>query len=419
MTPDESARYHEWKTTPLHFNPKDIEALPFQGGTKSASIKFREEWERHKKPALEIADEIYKYLKEEDGDPTKTISLDEEVSKFNPLIKSFKEIIERDDYEIDALVAGKDIKDMNGIPSSDYLQFQISIKILGLKAFQLMNDGKTSEALNMAEDMSKASRSHLYSTLICQLISISCHSLGTETWHQVVMKCHDPELIRSALVRQNKMVPHNGFLPGSIDLGVSDKIGEIRMANRFGITTHIDGKTGREIYGEWLRVQAEFEENLILPLFSDPPEIEKFHERISNLRKTSAVFGSDDISFPMQFYRLISLITLPTLYSTSVGNYEEAFFREKVALARYDLLRLDTAKKLYFLEHKKEPENMEDLVPGYIPVLLLDPFTEKEPFRKESFFYSIGPDKKDQKGAVFYDPTNGTTSSGDIFFIKF
>lgn len=52
----------------------------------------------------------------------------------------------------------------------------------------------------------------------------------------------------------------------------------------------------------------------------------------------------------------------------------------------------------------------------------LDPFTEKN-FRYEKVgdayrLYSVGPDMRDDFGALVYDPTNGTQSTGDIIFRK-
>jgi hypothetical protein len=417
MSPDMKVRYNEWNSTPLHFNPADIESLPFQEATVQAAIKFREEWEKYKEPAIEIAGEYKKYIKGEDDSATKTISIDEELPKLDPLIQALQQIIERDDYEIDALLAGEDPKEMSGIPVPNFLQLQVSLKILGLKAFQLMNDEKTSEALNMAETMIRASKSHLYSTLICQLITIAGHSMGSQTWYYVISRCDDPELLRYALIRQNELAPRKGFIAPDIDVMVSDQIGSIRMAQRFGIASDIEGKTGREIMGEWFRVEAEFQENVVLPIVSDPSEIERIKKTIDGYRKTSAIFGAEDADLISLGYHLASPIVSPILFQISSPNFGEAKTREKVALAKYDLLRLFTAKKLSFLERQKEPENMEDLVPDYLPELLMDPFTGKEPFRKESFFYSTGPDKIDQKGATIYDPTNGTVTPGDIYFV--
>jgi hypothetical protein len=55
-------------------------------------------------------------------------------------------------------------------------------------------------------------------------------------------------------------------------------------------------------------------------------------------------------------------------------------------------------------------------LPAGIPA---DPFAAADPirFREEGgdlLVWSVGPDKKDDRGAVTYDPTNGSTSAGDV-----
>lgn len=42
-----------------------------------------------------------------------------------------------------------------------------------------------------------------------------------------------------------------------------------------------------------------------------------------------------------------------------------------------------------------------------------NPYLRNQPGR---YYYSFGPDEKDDSGLILYDPTNGTKSSGDIYF---
>ena len=74
---------------------------------------------------------------------------------------------------------------------------------------------------------------------------------------------------------------------------------------------------------------------------------------------------------------------------------------------------------------------LERLTPRYIPYVPSDPFSQQEYQlratagvssatleKKEntfSLYYSVGPDGKDQKGMLLYDPTNGAGSLGDIY----
>ncbi|MDI6784900.1 MAG: hypothetical protein QME64_12520 [bacterium] len=61
---------------------------------------------------------------------------------------------------------------------------------------------------------------------------------------------------------------------------------------------------------------------------------------------------------------------------------------------------------------------MDDLKP-YLSAIPVDPFTVK-PFlwaqdsAGRPFAYSVGPDFVDNSAKDLYDPSNGTTSSGDI-----
>lgn len=81
--------------------------------------------------------------------------------------------------------------------------------------------------------------------------------------------------------------------------------------------------------------------------------------------------------------------------------------------------QIQAAIQLYFLEKKQWPKGLDDLKP-YFKSLPLDPFTDK-PFlwsidsAGKPFAYSVGPDFKNDSAKLFYDPTNGVISAGDVF----
>lgn len=98
-----------------------------------------------------------------------------------------------------------------------------------------------------------------------------------------------------------------------------------------------------------------------------------------------------------------------------IPSFEEFYARGLTSDAKYNLLRaaLDyeidpagsqTAQNVDLSSHRKHRWR--------------DPFTEKSLRVNESedgpVFYSLGPDLKDQKGKITYDPTNGTVSPGDV-----
>ena len=100
-------------------------------------------------------------------------------------------------------------------------------------------------------------------------------------------------------------------------------------------------------------------------------------------------------------------------------NLAEAQARADVSHSRFELVRMGTAAKyrLVFLgDFPKAKEQFSPLLPKELPK---DPFGDgpmKFLTTSDSLIcYSIGPDKTDDRGAITYDPTNGTLSAGDIF----
>ena len=109
-------------------------------------------------------------------------------------------------------------------------------------------------------------------------------------------------------------------------------------------------------------------------------------------------------------------MTLPFLFCVAQPNFQEAGTRADTVRGKLDLLRLETARKLYTLEKGSAPAKLADLALADLPQIPADVFAaEKATFKEsEKGFYSLGPDRKDNANAIAYDPTNGTLSVGDI-----
>jgi hypothetical protein len=104
----------------------------------------------------------------------------------------------------------------------------------------------------------------------------------------------------------------------------------------------------------------------------------------------------------------------------AMPDAQEGFIREKVAKAQFDLARLMVATRLMQLRGEPSTGSLSAFVPNYLPKAPLDPFSEK-PYLwqpSEGCFYSVGPDRTDNRLEKRYDPTNGTLSSGDIGLIR-
>lgn len=123
------------------------------------------------------------------------------------------------------------------------------------------------------------------------------------------------------------------------------------------------------------------------------------------------------------------------------AGFSEAKTRSRVSRANADLRSMHTAMEAYRVDWETYPDVMHSLTTpvAYLTTYFPDPFADamppatEEPSAKPTpdpgpryikkviapdytaiRLYSVGPDGIDQRGALEYDPTNGTVSSGDI-----
>ncbi|MBN1901944.1 hypothetical protein JW926_11535 [Candidatus Sumerlaeota bacterium] len=119
----------------------------------------------------------------------------------------------------------------------------------------------------------------------------------------------------------------------------------------------------------------------------------------------------------------------------TLSSEQEQKIREKISAVRSDLKSLTVAMESYHVDFDACPLKIHALTTpiAYMTRIPPDLFAIPEtgvtapesqtlrlniaPDYKSFLLYSIGPDGADQKGNLFYDPTNGATSSGDIIQI--
>ncbi|MCX7013064.1 MAG: type II secretion system protein GspG [Candidatus Sumerlaeota bacterium] len=114
----------------------------------------------------------------------------------------------------------------------------------------------------------------------------------------------------------------------------------------------------------------------------------------------------------------------PVKKMLNLPNYQEADTRYRVAQSKIDEALLAAALELFKLDNGQYPDSLQGLMPKYIKDPLVDPFCG-QPYRyilsrdaqgrpSSYTLYSLGPDSADNQNQVLYDPTNGTTSAGDL-----
>jgi len=116
----------------------------------------------------------------------------------------------------------------------------------------------------------------------------------------------------------------------------------------------------------------------------------------------------------------LSLITAQMKMSGLYArNFQEVHTRHKVADAGFSVLRTAVAARHRFLAAGVFPASPAEFGPLLPGGPLGDCFTTSAPLRFLSkpdgfHIYSVGPDGRDDAGAILYDPTNGSVSRGDI-----
>jgi hypothetical protein len=105
----------------------------------------------------------------------------------------------------------------------------------------------------------------------------------------------------------------------------------------------------------------------------------------------------------------------------TLSNHLDTGVKFTVSKAKIVLLQVAVGLMEHYLEKGRYPARLADLVPSYLKALPVDPFTGQEfvyrttPAGNSCWFYSLGPDRRDDGGAIPYDSKDGPAGRGDVF----
>jgi type II secretory pathway pseudopilin PulG len=124
--------------------------------------------------------------------------------------------------------------------------------------------------------------------------------------------------------------------------------------------------------------------------------------------------AQDKLSWPKQ--RSAPPIPIPTDYVNQMllPVFAQARFKQYGTFAENRLFETQLALRAYLLDHGRYPATLDELIPGYLPSLPIDPFTDGAPLKYRTtssgyLLYSVGPDTIDNGGTPIFD---GTMSDG-------
>ena len=320
-------------------------------------------------------------------------------------IAAARVIAARPDYSTGATT------DIGGVGGINFLGHRTAAELALISARLDALDGETSRGLATATSVLELSRRHPASTLISQLIAIAINRMATRTIADIAVQCDDTGALRTTLAEMKRLDAEvNVPLPD--DLFLIDILGDLRTLKREGYPVDLDfSKPATYLYEQHIDAAVGYPEWKMQQLSPTDPLRAKYakmlEERTPQLRQIN-IFTLSKVPGP---YGDIARDRL----MSSAPNFQETSIRATVTAAWFYLTELALAERIAKLEGGTATSSPCDLVPKYLATEPLDPFTSASfPRSPTGGFYSLGPDKRDDQGAITYDATNGTISSGDI-----
>jgi hypothetical protein len=409
-------RFIQWKDAPIAWPEEALAAAPYPPELTAAARELESQYVAIDREEIKAAVALA------GGDSLPPLDV---LAKYDALLDAFARIVRRPDYELPAFSRTRvemDRDDGPLLPSIDYAFLQFLWRMLGARSGALVAEGRIEEALADAETIARGSRIGPYESLIVELAAAAMRSQSVTAWIEAMRACDDPASLRRALAAQNELRGGLPARPAEADALALDSLSTIRELQRRGGEVDPRGLSGRELLEASLRAQSRYLSEVALPWAAGRPE--RASEIVADIEANEEMlldaYSSFGFSADLPLREKLLGLAAPEAftYILATPNEMEAAARINNARARFDLLRVETAGKLFQFERGRAPEGLSELVPDYLPELPIDPWSpDGSPYRRaaEGHYYSLGPDAADDGGKTPFSSRSGTMSGGDVY----
>ena len=150
-----------------------------------------------------------------------------------------------------------------------------------------------------------------------------------------------------------------------------------------------------------------------------PDDFDRFWDALSAVQSESIPSSIQEFC-ALENPLIVQHMLWSDMRESMLGSETEMIVRHKVADAKFQALRMAAPAKRRFVAKGSFPKTAREFAPLLPDGPPPDPFSEY-PMKWRNKWeavvcYSVGPDGKDDRASEAYDPTNGTVSSGDVFF---
>lgn len=420
---DKRQAYEDWRSQPLTFPEEAVTVEPFAVETEQAAERFNEQWADQQTSATELARQYWELTSDLKPaalttDPGKVRLLARRVERHAAMLDNFAQTLARPDFAWDAIAPpepGMEMGTFSGFGLTlGSLPGRVTIRLLQLRGHGAALEGRADAVLRDTATLTRAARIGRWTPVQHRGLALDAIESATRVWHAAAAHSEDVEFLRELIAAQNDMAGHAPFLADGPQVDASDSVGRLRLYARRGVDVTIQDKTAPELYGDTLVAAADWLQQRAAPDMTEDDR-RKLEDEINSIRLLAASFGArggPPGSFAM---RWVSGLSLPMVFVSAEQTLAQGALSERLVRTRLDLTRLATARKLFMLEHGREP-TADDLT-AELPdaAALTDRFASGGArYAIGESMRSVGPDGIDDEGLVAYRAADGPGGLGDM-----
>ncbi len=405
MTTDEKANYDIFKNQRMTFNKSDVYPDPFSSETLKAADDFLRYQNDLSFTGTEIGIPYTTLLYPENvdfyGEAPSTHTADTLVAAgqaCDKYIDLWLELINREDFHGETLIVAQDPSHYADLSEFRSPKLEYLACLICLKAGSIVKDGEPEKALGLLENSVSGLYSTKYSSSVLnwEIMAFKERLLGD--WAYAVSNSDDVERLRKTFQFQETLYPSEDIRSSLSDSFIGDVIVPVRLLSRFGVRVEIQNHTIKEIADMIVTGEMEkiYRKKVVEPNL-EPTSITIYQDVVRDAERMKGPLDK----LNQTFWPLLSPGLSPYRYINTGYDYLLYYYYDESEVQQLevsvDLLRIQTAARIYYLQHGKMPERIDALVPEFFDKAPLDKFaTPPQPYRSiNGKYYSVGADGND------------------------
>lgn len=412
--PQESHDYLEYiLNTEAGIREDDLTIVPYSEEILALSMAFVSAWE-HLEPEVNSVIEKHGNFDFATGGGYRPGR--EELPDCSDFIQAWTDIVTHPEYDIDCLIASVTHQNWE-LPKIGPAAMKNMCIPLQWEAARLAEEGRFEDAMEMAEMLSLAGKAVPFARIGSWTAAARCSEYSVELalYLSGFLEADDERLS----VVEKTIRSWRADFPFFQRTHAAEltSLGAYIEVRRRGCEVPFEIITIADAIALEFRSWAIYLEEKLLPLATGNAATE------ARIRKdvTSgmiATYCADPDRYPkFSKERVIGHLVRFLLAITGPKMSERVARPQNAVLSRMILIHLTLAQRIREAETGRPLESLEELVPEYIETVPEDPHAPPgTPLGLDRLPYSLGFDGTDDMAQIRYDPTNGGTSRGDIFY---